>query len=108
MTRVYLSGPITGLPKEEYTRNFARAEQHYTTAGFEVVNPVKLGEELLLKNPDASYEDFMSVDLEALRSCTMIALLSGWENSKGAVREKAEAERRGLEIMQYREIGGKR
>ena len=108
MTRVYLSGPITGLPEEEYTRNFARAEQHYRTAGFEVVNPVELGKALLLKNPGASYEDFMSVDLEALRSCTAIALLAGWENSKDAVREKAEAERRGLEIMQYREIGGRK
>jgi hypothetical protein len=102
MTRVYLSGPITGLPEPEYTRNFARAEQHYRTAGFEVVNPVELGKALLQHNPAASYEDFMSVDLEALRSCTAIALLAGWENSKGAVREKAEAERLGLEIMQIR------
>lgn len=99
MTRVYLSGPITGLPEEEYTRNFARAEQHYRTAGYEVVNPVKLSQALLLEKPDASYEDFMTVDLESLRSCTHIALLAGWENSKGAVREKAEAERLGLEIM---------
>ena len=102
MTRVYLSGPITGLPEPEYTRLFTRAEQHYRTAGYEVVNPVELGKALLLKNPGASYEDFMSIDLEALRSCTHIALLSGWENSKGAVREKAEAERLGLEIMQYK------
>lgn len=102
MTRVYLSGPITGLSEEEYTRSFARAEQHYCTAGFEVVNPVELGKALLLKNPGASYEDFMLVDLEALRSCTHIALLAGWENSKGAVREKAEAERLGLEIMRIR------
>lgn len=43
MTRVYLSGPITGLPEPEYTRSFARAEQHYRTAGYEVVNPVELG-----------------------------------------------------------------
>ena len=108
MTRVYLSGPITGLPEPKYTLLFARAEQHYRTAGYEVVNPVELGKALLLKHPGASYEDFMSVDLEALRSCTAIALLVGWENSKGAVREKAEAERLGLEIMQYREIGGKK
>lgn len=108
MTRVYLSGPITGLSEPEYTRLFARAEQHYLTAGYEVVNPVELGKALLLKNPGASYEDFMSVDLEALRSCTAIALLVGWEDSPGALREKAEAERRGLEIMQYREIGGKK
>ena len=32
MTRVYISGPITGLTKEEYTRNFQRAEQHYKSA----------------------------------------------------------------------------
>ena len=108
MTRVYLSGEITGLTKEEYTRNFQRAEQHYTTAGFEVVNPVKIGEALLAANPETTYEEFMHHDLEALRSCTAIALIAGWEQSPGAQREKAEAERLGLEIMQYREIGGKK
>ena len=102
MTRVYLSGKITGLTKEEYTRNFQRAEQHYLTAGFEVVNPVKIGEALLALHPEATYEDFMLRDLEALRSCTAIALISGWEVSPGAQREKAEAERLGLEIMQLK------
>ena len=108
MTRVYLSGQITGLTKEEYTRNFQRAEQHYTTAGFEVVNPVKIGEALLAQNPETPYEEFMRHDLEALRTCTYIALIAGWESSPGAQREKAEAERLGLEIMQYREIGGRK
>ena len=108
MTRVYLSGKITGLPREEYTRNFEMAEQHYRGAGFEVVNPVKLGELLLNMNPDASYEDFMLRDIEALGSCTHIAMISGWDDSPGAQREKAEAERLGLEVMQYRPIGGKR
>ena len=102
MTRVYLSGQITGLPREEYTRNFQRAEQHYTTAGFEVVNPVKIGEALLAIHPEATYEDFMLRDLEALQSCTAIALIAGWEDSPGAQREKAEAERLGLEIMQLK------
>ena len=105
-TRVYLSGQITGLPKEVYTRNFQKAEQHYSTAGYEVVNPVKIGEALLQLHPEANYEDFMLRDLEALRSCTHVALIAGWEISPGAAREKAEAERLGLEIMQYKEIGG--
>lgn len=102
MTRVYLSGKITGLLREEYTRNFQRAERHYRTAGFEVVNPVTIGEKLLQEKPDASYEDFMKLDLEALASCTHIALISGWEDSPGAQREKAEAERLGLEVMQLK------
>ena len=94
---------LTGLTKEEYTRNFQRAEQHYKSAGYQVVNPVKLGEQILALHPEATYEDFMLRDLEALATCTAIALISGWEQSPGAQREKAEAERLGLEIMQYKE-----
>ena len=108
MIRVYLSGQITGLSKEEYTRNFQRAEQHYKSAGFEVINPVTIGEELFKKKSEVSYEDFMTEDIKALKTCTHIALITGWEKSPGAHREKAEAERRGLEIMQYKEIGEKK
>jgi hypothetical protein len=108
MIRVYLSGPITGLSEAEYTRRFANAERHYEAAGYEVVNPVTIGQELEKTNPHPTYEEYMTADLAALRTCTHIALLEGWEQSKGANREKAEAERLGFEIMQYREIGGKK
>lgn len=106
--RVYLSGPITGLTEAEYTRRFATAERHYEAAGYEVVNPVTVGQELQKTNPHPTWGDYMKVDLEAMRDCTHIALLEGWEQSEGAKREKQEAERLGLEIMQYREIGGKK
>lgn len=48
----------------------------------------------------------MKADLKALSGCTHIAMLDGWEDSNGAKREKAEAERLGIEIMFFREIGG--
>lgn len=99
MIRIYLSGKITGREKADYTMQFSRAEQFYKTSGFEVVNPVKIGEALLSINPKAKYEDFMIRDLEALSTCTHIAMLEGWEDSKGAMREKKEAEKLGLEIM---------
>ena len=106
--RIYLSGKITGREKEDYTRQFARAESFYKTGGFDVVNPVTIGEEVLKINPKAEWQDFMIRDLEALRTCTHIALLEGWEESKGAKMEKAEAEKMGLEIMHLRFIGGKK
>ena len=102
MIRVYLSGPITGLSEEEYTRRFATAELHYEAAGYEVVNPVTIGQELQKTNPHPSYADYMAADLEAMRDCTHIALLEGWENSPGAQCEKREALKLGLEIMQFR------
>lgn len=106
--RIYLSGKITGLDKEVYSRQFERAESFYKTGGFDVINPVKIGEEILKQNPSATWEDFMQKDLEALKTCTHIALLEGWEESKGAKMEKAEAEKMGLEIMYLKLFGGKK
>ena len=106
--RIYLSGKITGLDKEVYSRQFERAENFYKTSGFDVVNPVKIGEEVLKNNPKAKWQDFMQEDLKALRTCTHIVLLEGWEESKGAKMEKAEAEKLGLEIMHLKIFGGKK
>ena len=107
MIIVYLSGKMTGLAESEYKENFRNAEMFYRACGYEVVNPCNLSEIVLKRKPDATYEDFMAEDLRALRSCTHIALLEGWENSPGARREKAEAKNRGLAIMFYRISGGK-
>ena len=108
MITVYLSGKMTGLEESEYTENFRKAEIFYRACGYEVVNPCNLSDIVLKRKPDATYEDFMAEDLRALRSCTHIAMLEGWESSPGAKREKAEAERLGLEIMFYKAIGGKK
>ena len=59
MRKIYLSGPITGLDVKEYHAKFERAESFYKEIGFEVVNPVRISDEILAKNPDAKYEDFM-------------------------------------------------
>ena len=108
MIIVYLSGKISGLAESEYKENFRNAEMFYRACGYEVVNPCNISEIVLKRKPDATYEDFMAEDLRALRSCTHIALLDGWESSPGARRERAEAERNGLGIMFYKIIGGKK
>lgn len=107
MIIVYLSGKMTGLAESEYKENFRKAEMFYRACGYEVVNPCNLSEIVLQKKPDATYEDFMREDFKAISSCTHIAMLEDWECSPGARREKAEAERLGLEIMFYRIPGGK-
>ena len=99
MITVYLSGKMTGLEKSVYEKQFKRGEEFYKSCGFDVVNPCKISEQVLSEKPNADYEDFMKADLQALSGCTHIALLEGWETSAGARREKAEAERLGLEIM---------
>jgi hypothetical protein len=108
MIIVYLSGKMTGLEESIYKEKFRKAEMFYRACGYEVVNPCNLSDIVLRRKSDASYEDFMAEDLRALRSCTHIAMLEGWESSPGAKRERAESERLGLEVMYYRTIGGKK
>ena len=108
MITVYLSGKMSGLAESEYRETFKKAEEHYLSCGFNVINPCYISDIVRAAKPDATYEDFMKEDLKALARCTHIAMLENWENSPGAKREKAEAERLGLEVMYYRVIGGKK
>ena len=108
MKTVYLSGKMTGLEENVYKEEFRKAEMFYRSCGYEVVNPCNLSEIVLKRKPDATYEDFMREDFKAISGCTHIALLEDWESSPGARRERAEAERLGLEIMFYKVIGGKK
>lgn len=76
--KVYISGPITGYDYEERKRVFAEAQRALEKEGYEVVNPMEDEPEGL------EWSDYMRRDLKMLLECDGIALLPGWEKSKGA------------------------
>ena len=102
--RVYISGKIGEEVLSEGTRRkFAKAERELRAFDFDVFNPTASGlgeraEELAKENGTDFYTEIMKLDLEALCWCDAIYLLPDWEDSPGAMREKAEAERLGLSI----------
>lgn len=96
IARVYLSGKISGRPEAEWREQFDRAERHYISGGFEVVNPRRIADSL---PKNTTYEEYMKADLKALKTCTHISMLAGWETSKGANRELKEAQKLGLEVL---------
>lgn len=95
--KVYISGPITGVP--DYEKNFQSAADFLSSCGYEAINPVKIGKKLEKKNPAPSYEDYMRLDIAALIECDAIFLLEGSSFSSGAKCEKLVAESLGLKIM---------
>lgn len=123
--RVYCSGPMTGVPDLNRPA-FAAAEKRLTAQGHFVINPHRISElfgtakviekafkeyylsraecwsEFEKRNSPAVRlaESVMSADLAAVRSCDAIYLLRGWENSRGAKKELAEALAHGLQVMQ--------
>ena len=93
MKTVYISGPMTGMPGLNFPA-FNAAAAALRERGLAVVNPAEI-------NPDGSmaWEACMRADIKALCDCDVLALLPGWEGSKGAHLELHLAHRLGLQIM---------
>ena len=77
--KVYISGPISGLPYEEVEKAFNEAEIRLQEQGYEVVNPLNNG-----LPRESTWNDHMRADLKLLLDCDAIYMLDGWTNSKGA------------------------
>lgn len=96
--RVYISGPITGVP--DYMDKFAEAEKELIEKGFTVVNPAKINYGM---PEDMTYEEYMEIDIRLIDLCDVICMLRGWEMSRGANREYGYALGKGKVIMGHLE-----
>jgi hypothetical protein len=92
MSRIYVSGPMTGRPDLNFP-NFHLAAARLRRAGYEVVNPAELN-----PDPAASWQDCMRADIKALMDCHGVATLDGWRDSRGAKIECGLAESLGLPV----------
>ena len=76
MRRVYISGPMSGLPESNYPA-FNAAAALLRAEGFEVEKPAE-------NTRCDSLEDYMRLALVQIARCDTIALLPGWMRSRGA------------------------
>lgn len=90
--RLYIAGPMTGLPDFNYPA-FFEAEKRLQAVGYEVENPAR-------NEPEgtASWLAFMRLSLRQISTVDGIALLPGWIGSKGARIEHKLAVGLGLEV----------
>lgn len=89
--RVYLSGPMTGIADN----NFPAFHEHAAklrAQGFDVVSPAEIQEA-------GTWELCLRADIRELCTCDAIALMPGWEGSKGANLELHLAHRLGMKVM---------
>lgn len=81
--RLYLAGPMTGLP-EENRPAFRAAASRLRERGHDVVNPAELD----VGNVSGwTRRDFLRRDLPELLTCEAVAVLPGWRQSEGATFE---------------------
>lgn len=99
--RIYIAGPMRGLPDFNYPAFNDYATVH-RQVGWDVANPVEIGAgygtpEQIDADP-ALLAAVMAAELHALETCDAIYLLNGWQNSEGARKELATAIAYGLKI----------
>lgn len=93
--RVYLAGPMTGLPDLNFPAFNAEAAM-LRAKGLTVINPAEHG---VVEGAD--WADYLRHDLAGLVSCERIHLLPGWSKSKGANLEVLVALMLGMEITYH-------
>lgn len=76
--KIYIAGPMSGLPEHNLPA-FAQAAIDLDSAGYHAVNPGERG-----AIDGWSWSDYLRADIPLLLKCDAVALLPGWENSKGA------------------------
>ena len=90
MKKIFLSGPISGRGNEESADHFMNAmERLFVKAGeakitISIANPVIFCQEV---PKDADWHTYMKACVKRLADSDGIALLQGWEKSKGAKLE---------------------
>lgn len=106
--KLYISGPIKGLPEAAALARFRAAEWEIRAAGHEPVNPFDCAaecgysQECPGEGTDAHYDHYLRGDLIEMLACDGVALLDGWEASRGARIEQTIAVQVGLPVAPIR------
>ena len=90
MPKVYLSGPMSGLPKYNYPA-FYEAAMKLRLKGVEVVSPAEG-----TVTSDKMWSDYMRRAIKMLCDCDFNVRLPGWQQSKGAQLEAQIAKALGI------------
>lgn len=92
--RIYIAGPMSGYPDCNFAA-FHTAAERLAQAGWKVFNPA----ENFGGRKDLPREVYLRLDLSMLAQCDAIAMLPGWEDSRGAKLEYLVAHELGCTII---------
>lgn len=96
--RTYLAGPMTGFEDFNFPA-FNKMAAELRAQGYVVENPAEHG-----VVDGADWADYMAYDLTRLGLCGQVAVLPGWENSKGARLEVHIARELGMTVVNAHDL----
>jgi hypothetical protein len=87
MKHIYLCGPVSGRTREEFTAHFIRIEQEIRNRANVGTVQVCTSNPVRFCPPEFDWHQAMRTCIGELVRCGGIALLQGWQRSKGATLE---------------------
>ena len=92
--KVYIAGPMTGIPDYNYPAFHALAAD-LRSVGYEVVNPA----ENFGGDQSLPWQTYLREAIRRLVDCDAVAMLPGWEDSSGATLEHSIAFALGMTFL---------
>lgn len=89
---VYLSGPMTGYPENNFPA-FHETAAKLRAKGLKVMSPAEVN------TNGGDWNACLRADIKVLMDCAAVALMPGWENSKGAHLELHIAHALGMRVL---------
>lgn len=93
--KIYIAGPMTGLEDKNYPA-FQSAKERCIALGHDAISP----HDAFGGDSTRPYTDYIREDTKMLLECEAIALLPGWEKSRGARYELLLAQMLGLVVLE--------
>lgn len=109
--RLYIAGPMTGLPNFNYPAFFA-AEEQIAALGHEPLNPARtdgptvedaVANSGTAENPAHPWEYYLRRDIPKVTSADALVVLPGWQDSRGANLEVHIATQLGMPLYILRD-----
>lgn len=100
--QIYISGKITG--DDNYRAKFAMARNRLTRDGYNVLNPVEMGDRLdrlhqTMGHAAPTWSDYMRKCIIAIIDADAVYMLRDWQQSRGARLEHNIASELGIKIV---------
>lgn len=106
MTRIYIAGPMSGLPELNFPA-FNAAAALYRARGATVINPAEINggadepaacATMTAEQYAGHWRACMRRDITELMTCDEVVMLPGWEKSRGATLERHNALALGMPV----------
>jgi hypothetical protein len=95
--RVYVSGPMTGYPENNYPA-FREATRRLRDMGYAVCNPCETS---TILGEDLTHAQYLRFDFERVLEADFLVALPGWARSLGAISEILVAVRMGTKVWRW-------